>query len=308
VLAAGLLSILFYRVSWGDLRASVDAAPLALVGAYVLAMTTVLLGLDGWATRRGLAVSGLSRPLGEVIAIRGATYLLGQLSYAAGQAGIGLYLRRLGLDGGRAVGVVLFLMAVNFWALLATGGVGLAVAGGVPWLDPRWALAVPAAAAAYLALVVARPPSLRRWPPLAPFFEAGVGGHLAAAGPRLVHAAALVTGLWIGLRLWGIPVPLRPGLGAIPVVFLIAALPLTPGGIGTTQAALVLLFSRHAEGADQAAREAAVLGFALAWSALNALAQIVAGGASLLVLRARGLDQDPRPVTQRSSDADPLHL
>ena len=52
----------------------------------------------------------------------------------------------------------------------------------------------------------------------------------------------------------------------------------------------------------------AVLGFALAWSALNALAQIVAGGASLLVLRARGLDQDPRPVTQRSSDADPLHL
>ena len=53
----------------------------------------------------------------------------------------------------------------------------------------------------------------------------------------------LVLAYWGAMRLWGIEVPLSRGLAMITVVLFVYAVPVTPAGLGTTQAALVVLFS-----------------------------------------------------------------
>ena len=80
--------------------------------------------------------------------------------------------------------------------------------------------------------------------------------------------------------------PLAQGLALLPLVLFVAALPITPAGLGTVQAAQIVLLSSFAPGATAAAREAAVLAFGLAFAALG-LAFQAATGALCLALLAR---------------------
>jgi len=62
----------------------------------------------------------------------------------------------------------------------------------------------------------------------------------------------------------------------MPLLFLMSALPITPGGLGTTQAAAVFLFSAFAPGDTQLEREGTVLAYSLSMHALAAALQALA--------------------------------
>lgn len=269
-----LLGVLLWRVPLPALADALRQGPALPFAAYVAAITLAILAADGWATWLALAVCGVRYRLGEMIRVRGATYLLGLINYAAGQGGIVFHLHRAGRSPGRLLGIVVFLLATNLVALAVVALAGSFESGaGMRWLAPVLA----AGAAAYL-LAVARPwPGLRDWPPTAPLLAAGLRGNLVAVGGRVLHLVLLVLAIWGGLRLWGVPVPLGEGLRRVPLVLLVAALPVTPGGLGTTQAAFVLLFADRAPEAGPAEREATLLAFALAWAALGYVAQAAVG-------------------------------
>ena len=102
-------------------------------------------------------------------------------------------------------------------------------------------------------------------------------GHLRAAGGRLPHIVLVVLTYWGALRLWGIAVPLAQGLAMVPLVLLIGALPITPAGLGTSQATLVLLFSPYVPLPHSEVRAAAVLAFGLIYYFWGIVAQALLG-------------------------------
>ena len=132
--------------------------------------------------REALAAAGVVRPWREVLHARGASYMLGLVSYLAGQGGMGFWLAESGVPAGRAAGAVLLLMIANGIVLVLLGAAGLAVEmSRLEGVRTDLLLLTIAAAVAgilvYLIVIAVRPRWLERYALLAPLFEAGLGVH-----------------------------------------------------------------------------------------------------------------------------------
>lgn len=280
--AVAVLAVLFTRIPFAVLRGSLSKGTYLALAAYVLFEILACLPLDGWATRQALAVAGVRRSFGELVLARGATYLLGLLSYLVGQGGVGVWLTRRGVRTTQATAAVLLLVVSNGIVLVLIAAAGLLLD---PPEEQRGLLMLVVAACfagilVYLALIALRVPWLARWEALAPLFEAGLAGHLRAIAARVPHMLLLALLHWGAFRVWGIPVPLLRGIALMPVVLLVSALPITPGGLGSTQALQVLFFSPWAAGGA-----ADVLAFSLVHYAFSLVGMAAVGAVCLARLR-----------------------
>ncbi|MFL6289999.1 MAG: lysylphosphatidylglycerol synthase domain-containing protein [Thermoanaerobaculia bacterium] len=290
--ALAILAFLVREVRLDPLREALRHGAWVALSAFIVLETILTLPADALGTREALAAAGVDRPWIEVLLARGTSYLVGLVSYFAGQGGVGFYLARTGVSVGRSAGAVLLLMIANGIVLVVLGAVSLGIEiarGGLETANSDLLLLTVAAAlagtAAYLAVIAARPPWLARYGLFAPLFEAGIRGHLRSIAARFPHMLLLAALHWGAFRIWGIDVPLGRGLALNPVVLLIAALPVTPGGLGTTQALQVLFFSPWSPAVSPDARAADVLAFSLVHHVVGLLAQGAVGLACLLLLR-----------------------
>jgi hypothetical protein len=265
LLGLALVVAIATRVPFAAFSAALSHGPHLALALTNLAIGVLVLGTDSVATWTGLIATQTRRPFLGVMVARGATYLLFILNYAVGQGGFGYYLYRTGAAPMRATGVTLFLLGTNFATLIVVTTIAWAVRGPDAASATMWwtLLGGCAAYAAYLIVIAVAPMVLARRPLLAPLFDARPAGHLLAMLGRLPHVATVVLGMWAAMRVWGIEVPLTVGLTTVPVVVIASALPISPAGLGTTQAALVYFFSGFASGATADDRGAAVLAFAL---------------------------------------------
>lgn len=288
LVALAILAFLFTRIPRRALFNALEAGPWLSLGVYTFLQAFLILLMDAYATSVSLAIAGFKQRFFLIFLARGASYVLGILNYALGQGVFGLYLQRSGVETIQAAGTMLFLMIVNLGVLLFVASFGL-LAGGYPGtvhldLSPLgYGLLV--GMVLYLAIIGQRPRCLQSYQVLAPLWEAGLIGHLRATGGRLPHILVLVLTYWGALRLWGIPVPLAPGVAMVPLVLLIGALPFTPAGLGTTQAALVLLFSPYVPLPTPEVRVAALLAFSLIYYFWGIVAQALLGLGCWLRLR-----------------------
>jgi hypothetical protein len=280
VVAAAILAWLFATIRADDLRVAVARAPLVAFVAFTAAYVCVTLCADTFATwatfRRALPEATLT--FGETLNIRGASYLLAIVHYGAGQGGLAYFVARRGVALARAAGAVMLIMGVNVLvvALIALLGVVLGGAPSAPAL--RWiVVALACAFPAYLAVIAARPRFLAARRLLAPLFDAGVRGHGIAVAARLPHIAWLVVGQTVALYLFGVEPPIAKAVALLPIVFIVAVLPITPSGIGTSQAMLAALFTPWAPGATPEARRAAVLACGLALQVVGMIVQALIG-------------------------------
>jgi hypothetical protein len=183
-------------------------------------------------------------------------------------------------------------MIANGIVLVVLGALGLAVElarGGLAGAPTGLLLLTIAAAlggtVVYGIVIAVRPRWLARYSLLAPLFEAGLGGNLRAVAARFPHMLLLAVLHWGAFRIWGIAVPPVRGLALNPIVLVLSALPVTPGGLGTTQALQVLFFSPWAAGSTSDARAAAVLAFSLVHHVVSLVVQTAIGLACLPPLR-----------------------
>ena len=294
LVAAAILAVMVREIRLEPLREAFQHGAYLALSLYIVFELVITLPVDAYATREALDAAGIPRPFMEVMYARGASYLLGLLSYIAGQGGMGFYLARTGVSVARSAGAVLFLMIANGIVLVLLGAVGLAVEmarGGLAGV-PTELLALTIAAAlggtvVYGIVVALRPQWLARYGLLAPLFEAGLRGNVRAVAARFPHMMLLAVLHWLAFRIWGIAVPAVPGLALNPIVLLLSALPVTPGGLGTTQALQVLFFSPWAAGATGDDRAAAVLAFSLVHHVVNLVVQAAIGLACLAPFRRR---------------------
>ena len=198
LVALAILTVLVREIRLEPLRDAFRHGAYLALAAYIVLETLLALPADAFAAREALAAAGVRRPWREVLQARGASYLLGLVSYMAGQGGMGWYLARTGVPVGRSAGAVLLLMITNGMVMVVLGaaGLGTALTRGALAGAPRELLFLTIAAAlagtvAYLGVIAAR----RGGPPaIASSHRSsrrGVAGHLPRfRGSPPPHAAA----------------------------------------------------------------------------------------------------------------------
>jgi uncharacterized membrane protein YbhN (UPF0104 family) len=179
----------------------------------------------------------------DLLPVRAASYVVGFFNTNLGRGAMAAYLsRRLQTPFLELGSTVIFLVLTEYtqlvvWAMLGLFGLRaevsrslLAVAAGVAivWLAVRWLLA-PRAWAIFRTFRLATPARYATIVLLrAPMFLVSLCLHYYAA-----HA-------------FGIQIPFIQLLTFLPVIFMLAALPVTVAHLGTTQAAWIFFFSQYA--------------------------------------------------------------
>jgi hypothetical protein len=290
-----ILAAIATRIPLSEFRGALGRGPHLQLALVNLAINVAVLGSDSLATWIALIALGLRRPFRHVLVVRGATYLLFVVNYAVGQGGFGYYLYRSGVAALRATGVTLFLIGTNLATLLVVTAAAWAIRGSdAAGAAMAWTLVGSCAAfAIYLAIIARRPGFLARRGVLAPLFEAGLRGHGFAMLGRLPHIAVIVLGHWVAMRVWGIAVPFAVGATVMPAVVIASVLPLSPAGLGTTQAAFVLFFHDYGYGATDELRAGAVFAFAIAHFVYGVLASTAVG--LVCAPFARRIAREPAP-------------
>jgi uncharacterized membrane protein YbhN (UPF0104 family) len=179
----------------------------------------------------------------DLLPVRAASYVVGFFNTNLGRGAMAAYLARTLRTPFLELGsTVLFLVLTEYtqlviWALLGLAGVRtevsrslLAVAAGVVvfWAVVRWLLAP------------------RDWS-LARTFRLATPSRYAQI--VLLRAPMFLVSLvahYFGAHAFGIHIPFLQMLTFLPVIFMIAALPVTVGHLGTTQAAWIFFFGSYA--------------------------------------------------------------
>jgi hypothetical protein len=281
LLAIAILAILFVKIPLYDFHNIITKRNVSYLSFYVIFQILVVLLADAYATRISFAVTGVRVRFAITFFARGATYLVGILNYALGQGAMGIYLNRCGIKAIQGTGVILFMIIINLGVLILVACLGLLIGDDLPnALSATMSLVGLVSFASivvYLVIVAKCPRFLHHYAMLTPLWDAGLRGHLFAAAGRLPHVLILVLTHWGAMRLWGIHVPLSIGVMMVPIVLFIAALPITPAGLGSVQGIQVILFSPYANALTPEARSAEVLVFSLVYYCLGVSFQVLLG-------------------------------
>jgi uncharacterized membrane protein YbhN (UPF0104 family) len=285
VVGIAIIAVIAVRMPFETFRVAIQEGPHVSLAAINVLVIAVVLATDTFATWTTLIAVRIRWSMRDVLAVRGATYVLALVNYVVGQGGIAYYLHKAGVSTLRATGVTLFMMGTTFVGLLVTTA-ALWIPGSPEHDALWWTLVISCAALAiYLVIIQIAPDFVARHELFAPLFEARLRGHAFTIVARLPHVAAIVLGHWLAMEAWGFEVPFLYAVTRLPIVALVTVLPISPGGLGTTQAALIYFFAPFAAGATDDAREAAVLAFAIVHFVYGTLAQLLVGLACVPLAR-----------------------
>lgn len=287
IAAVGILGWLILRVSPDQLGGALARGPHLPFFFYTLLANAAFVVADGWSTQRMLGMAGCHRPLRELILVRGALNLVGLLHVVAVQAVLVLYLHRTGESRGRAALLVAAIIVTQVVGLVILGAPGIWLSELPTALRVGYPLGLVGVTVGVVALPWIGRTVGERVPRLAILGRLDRRLLVGATVVRLPHLVVLALGPLGALWIWDIAVPWVEGLILMPTALLVSALPLTPAGFGTTQAAMVWLFSPWAPGIEGAAREAAVFGASLTWTSYGWLGQLAIGVLCFLALPTR---------------------
>lgn len=254
VVAALILWFLFRGVAVEGVAASLRAADLGVFAP------AAMLGVTAWFLLESAAFAYLfsrfNAPLSwrEARSMRGVTYLMTPINWNLGTAAIILHLRRskgiAALEATSSLllyglfdGVVLGLLSVLGIALLPSARELHTIA----W----FASILLAVQVAFLGLFLLRWPRqawAERLRSLRVFrSHAQVTWRDAAVlfAIRATYFSGFVLFFWAGVRAFGVSAPLSHMAAIVPIVLMVGAIPITPAGLGTQQAAMLALLAPY---------------------------------------------------------------
>jgi hypothetical protein len=275
VLTVAIFAFIFARVPFQRLVEVLSQARLAPFLALMAGFSLFYFAVDTLVLLK--MVRWFHGPLAyrDLLPVRASTYLVSIVNTQLAQGALALYIhRRFMTPLGEIAGTVatLILLEVTQLVLFATVGM-LAFPRDVP---AGLFLAPLVLAALWIALVaVVRTPAAGRYarnPLFRTFRSASPAQLLVVLGLKASTFLCALSVHALALPLFGIHVPLSRLLAFLPIVFMVAALPVTVAHLGTSQAAWIFFFNDYAPEADLLAYSlAAHLTFMLANGALGAL-------------------------------------
>jgi hypothetical protein len=287
VLATVLVGFTVTRLDFGLFLRQLGRADYPGFILFTPAFTFLLLTADTFATVGIYRRTVCPISFRQLFVLRAASYLPSLLNHHVGQAWLTYFLSKVyRAPLWRVAGATLLTYATTMGCLLLFGVLAVPFnAERIPWLAPLLA-GVTALAFVYLGAIAVKPRFMRAWQTTAPLLEVGVRGHLVAFVYRIPHMIVLFGGSWIVFLFFGIRIPLGHALATIPLLMLVAALPITPQGIGTRDLLSIQLFSRYVAGPPEAQR-AAIVAATVSWACALTLVQL--GISTVFMRKARRL-------------------
>lgn len=257
--------------------------------------------IDAAVTRAVLSRFTRKVPLKDVILARGVTYLIMVVSYPASQAGFAYYFkRRYKIPIFEVLSTFLFIMFVDLWWIVTLAFAGSffqqRIIGGVNLsrLVFTVALVFYGVYIVWLAFWL-RWPDRRFWKFVTPAFverqrqrkifdlfkKAQLKDYVRTAIMRIPIHFTIIVSMYIVIKTFGCHIPFTQILGNIPIIFLIGTLPITPGGLGTSNALMVELLKGHVTGpvfkTGAVTPAELVFSASLLWLFINYLFKIITG-------------------------------
>lgn len=265
------------------------------IGYFLLIFFADIFAMICFLKRFGFAIT-----LKDLLPARGATYLLMVLNYGAAQAGFAYYLkRRHKIPIWEALSIFFFIAVIDLYWIITLAFAGSFfqeyVVAGVKLKNFIWMVFAVAYLLLALNLLFWRGPLYRKlenknwmflnWIRKKDIFrifkEALPRDYLRLAVLRAPIHISLIFSMYIVLKTFGVHIPFLAILGNIPIVILIGMIPITPGGLGTTNAAMVEMLHPYLKGPifDQGLTTPAELLFAasLLWMFTNYLLKVLFG-------------------------------
>lgn len=248
-LACGILAVLVLRADRESLLSALRSADLVRYALATIAFVGIWLSIDAFVLSWLFNRLGARMGWGEMVRFRGATYLLIAVSlHLANAALVGLVHRSTGVPLTRVTASMLVLYVGDLAALC-----GFSFLASLGASSPILSLLRPVLAAVALGLLalLAAGYALRARLEGRPFF--GVAAALSPLdlvsliGLRALFYCSFVVFVWITLPSFDIVLPIRAIASRMPLIMSIGALPITPGGLGTTQAAMLAFFGEVAD-------------------------------------------------------------
>lgn len=279
VLTAAILWYLFRKVPAVQAWQAAREARLDIFVPVSVAAVTLWFFLESGAFAYLFSRFNAALTWSEARSLRGLTYLLTPINWNAGTAAIVLHLRR-----SKGIGALDSSSSMLFYTTIDGIVLGCLTLIGTRTLEPSPTIAAVARVAAVfvgvqIVILVALKLQRPDWAWLGRIRSLGIFRTYRLAsrrdltvlvGIRASYFAAYVLFFWLGASAFHVDVPAGFAMAATPIILLSAALPITPGGLGTQQATMLYLFAPFGA-------EAAILAFALAFPVAVMLTRILLG-------------------------------
>lgn len=209
----------------------------------------------------------------DVLRGKAGTTLLMMLGYGLGHGAYGFWIARMtGCGAARATGIVLFLVVSDLAA------VGLGAALPMAFADeliPIWLKSMaPLLGGGALLSMLAAPALLARfrrapsW--LDPWRYVPQGAKFFQVVGRIGNMALGIVITWLAMRVFGLTIPLFAVAAYLPVILVVASLPINVGGFGAAQAVWIIAFRPWAS-------DAQILAFQVLWQLMSGLGLVLRG-------------------------------
>jgi len=301
LVAAGVFYYLFRQISPRQVLASLHYVSVPAFVSFGVVYFLTILTLDNWVLSR--VFTRFDSPIGfrDLLPARCVSYLLSLVNYNAGQASLALYLKRTrDFSFFKTLGCIFFVTVVDLYWVIALAFCGSFL---MEMQLKGFQLQDSVRRVGYIALIalILHLAFWRGWfgkilPKrlhfrfgdwlrgkhlFQPFHHATLLDYVKIAAARLPIHSVIISSTWFLVRFTGASIPVRDILAATPVILLIGALPITPGGLGTAQLATVELLKDHLTlppgAAGKIGPEELLLAISLAWMLLNYLLKFLAG-------------------------------
>lgn len=191
--------------------------------------------------------------------LRGITYLVMTIDYSVGMGVLIYYLKKhLGIPVMRSTGLMTFFNGITQKALIYMALIGLLI------LTPASALLnnlllffIGFTLLDLLFIVVLKKLPSRGWALkiknlnlLKVFHEAPWSSYGILLFWRMVYYAMFVIFFYVAVRAFNMQIPLLALIAYVPIILLVISLPIAPGGFGTAQATMLVLFKDYGTNMD----------------------------------------------------------
>lgn len=261
VIAALIFVYLFHLYPIKNLLKSLSYVNLWSFVPFAIGYFFFIYLVDSWVMTKTISAFSKTVRFKDVFLARGVTYLIMILNYPASQVGFAYYFkRRYNIPIFEAMGVFFFIILIDLLWLVTLALLGSlfqnAIVGGVDiaYLVRIFASGIFLFTFIWLAF-------WRRWfgkidflekarqrPAFRIFERAKVSDYLRVAIMRIPIHLTIIIFMYVVLKTFGVSIPFVKILCNVPLVFFIGTLPITPGGLGTTNAAMVELLHPYVSG------------------------------------------------------------
>jgi hypothetical protein len=267
---AAIIAYLVWRIEPGPLAGALSQASLSLYIPALAVFVYLNFLVDTQNLYAILRHFNHGIRFSEAMIIRGASYLLMIVDYTLGMGSIVYYLKRYhGIPVVRGTGLMFYLNYITHVSLLILAIAGCLLAG--PHPSP-WPMRIATACAALLVVAVALIAGLKLLPGfhflekvkrndlVKVFIETPAAVYLLHTAYRCAFYFTFVLFFYAAVRAFNMEIPLVALIAYVPVILLVISIPVSAFGLGTSQAAMLVLFRDYGS-------QAQILAFSLAYSA-----------------------------------------